>query len=59
MRIRMSAKHGLLAALVGAIVVFAAPSMASAASANDRSAALALIERQHLLNSRSGSAAQN
>ncbi len=35
MRIRMSAKHGLLAALVGAIVVFAAPSMASAASAND------------------------
>ncbi len=31
----------------------------AAASANDRSAALALIERQHLVNSRSGTAAQN
>jgi len=31
----------------------------AAASANDRSAALALIERQHLVNSRNGAAPQN
>jgi hypothetical protein len=31
----------------------------AAASASDRSAALALIERQHLVNSRSGTAPQN